>query len=82
MVLSMPQRGGQWSQRKRVLVICGTAAGSFVIRHLVYLLTDSSLVRLLVHVALIAVLGIVGGTYLRVLLRESAEAAKKNPKPW
>jgi hypothetical protein len=82
MVLSMLQRVGRWSQRKRVLVIGGTGAGSFVIRHLVYRLTDSSAVRLLVNVALIALVGIAVVTYFRVVLKESEEEAKKNPSPW
>ena len=71
-----------WSQRRRALVMITAAVSSWLIRHGVHATTDSVVTRLVVNLALLVVLLWLGLTLFRVLLRESEDEAKRNPRPW
>lgn len=78
----MHARLRRWSRKKRTAFLIGVALSSAVVQYGVVALTDSRPTRLLVDVALIFVLGWITITWFRVLLRESAEEASRNPRPW
>lgn len=72
----------RWSRTKRTAVLVGLALSSAVVRYGVRGLTDSGPAHLIIDGVLIIVLAWIGVTYFRVLLRESEEDARRNPRPW
>lgn len=81
-VRDMLQRMRSWSLKKRVLVLIVLPVASGLARHAVRALSTSIALRLAVDLVLIALLAWVTVTFFRVLLRESEEEAKRNPRPW
>lgn len=55
---------------------------SYGIRYAVARATDSVGLRLAVNVVFIVLIGWMALTFFRVLLKESEEHVKKNPRPW
>ena len=71
-----------WSIKKRAVAVLALAVVSWVIRHVVMSASTSIALRLSVNLLLISLLAWVGISFFRVLLEESEEEAKRNPRPW
>lgn len=70
------------SRWRRTALILGVCSASYGIRYAVARATDSVGLRLAVNVVFIVLIGWMALTFFRVLLKESEEHVKKNPRPW
>ena len=78
----MYERMRGWSRGRRTAFILAVIVSSSLLRYLVARLTDSAAATLVVNVVLLIALAWLVVTWFRVLLKESEEAIKKNPRPW
>ena len=60
----------------------GTAVASWALSHAVRTLTDSSTAALIVNLVVLVLMGWLGVTFFRVVLRDGEDEARKNRRPW
>lgn len=75
-----PFRG--WSARRWLAVTLCMVVASFASGGVMDVLTDSLWIHILVSVILSVLVMWASLAWMRVLLRNSQEAVKKNPRPW
>ncbi len=78
----MLPRMRRWSRWKRAGILVGAAVVSWVVSHALRVVSDSRAASLMVNLAVVAVMGWLGITFLRATLRDGEEEVRKDPRPW